>query len=70
MSGQAEQLQQTMAFFKLEGAATARPAGRSAKPGLAASRPSPAKATGNGKLPASLAHAAGVAVDEAHFTRF
>jgi methyl-accepting chemotaxis protein len=63
MSSQAEQLQQTMSFFKLEGAT------RSAAPTQVA-RKGPTSKPGGSKPASSLALASSGAIDESQFTKF
>ncbi|MGI9134285.1 MAG: methyl-accepting chemotaxis protein, partial [Rhodoferax sp.] len=67
MSSQAEQLQQTMSFFKLEGAGNSRPPMAAARKGAGA-RPSAKPATN--RATGSMALAAAGAVDETAFTKF
>jgi methyl-accepting chemotaxis protein len=67
MSSQAEQLQQLMAFFKLDAATHAKAVNVAHKPDL---RPVAKKQPGIKKMASSLALATEGAPDEAHFTRF
>jgi methyl-accepting chemotaxis protein len=70
MSGQAEQLQQTMGFFKLEGAERVKPT-RPAHSTRRTVEVKPARMKQNGvKLSRDLAFAADGMPDEAHFTKF
>ena len=68
MSSQAEQLQQTMSFFRLDGAASGRaaPAPRKTVAGIKSiATKNPAAKSGSG-----LALASAAELDDAHFTRF
>ena len=65
MSSQAEQLQQTMSFFKLDGAGHTA----AAAPRKSASKPAPARQSAV-KLPGNLALASASSVDESLFTKF
>jgi methyl-accepting chemotaxis protein len=67
MSGQAEQLQQTMAFFKLDGAAQARAA--TVRKLTTPIKPGTAKA-GAGRTSGGLAMAPSAAIDESQFIKF
>jgi methyl-accepting chemotaxis protein len=74
MSGQAEQLQATMAFFKLAGSVAAlarnQPAGRAAAALKKASNSASRSSGGSRSAAAGGGQAPAESLDEAHFARF